>query len=44
MITEGKIKQGMEERCAKREKERENDRKINADSKQQKKRRKETNK
>jgi hypothetical protein len=31
VVTEGEIKQGMEERYAKRKKERENDRKINTD-------------
>jgi hypothetical protein len=44
VVTEGEIKQGMEEKYAKRKMERKNDRKINTDSRQQNKRRKERNK
>jgi len=45
VVTEGEIKQGMEERYAKKTKERENDRKLNTDSRRKKERWKEkTNK
>ena len=44
VVTEGEIRQGIEERYAKRTKETENDRKIHTFLRQQKKRSKEKNK